>query len=220
VAWWWVCLQSTDMIAIRSFVPASRRGRVLTALSGALALAAATFVFSVKSAPDADAAGCSSTYLSLGSRGTCVEQLQRHLGALSVDGIYGSGTQSRVRSFQDDAGIAVDGRVGPQTWAKLAKYGKALAWRSGFTLYMCKASSTRFQYSMWNNSGREAWWRLFMAETYLDGPAIADDRIVIQGTIPAGARDSKEFWVFHSRDEKYSTTNVRDFSSSTLPACG
>ncbi|RZT14983.1 putative peptidoglycan binding protein [Kribbella sp. VKM Ac-2569] len=138
-----------------------------------------------------------------------------------MDGIYGTGTQSRVRSFQDDAGIGVDGKVGPQTWAKLAKYGKAVAWRVGFTLYLCKDSSTRFQYSVWNNSGREAWWRMFGTETYFDGYAIKDDRIEIQGTIIRSEPfDSEKFWVFHSTDEKYSTTNVRDFSSRTLPACG
>lgn len=170
-------------------------------------------------AVQAEAATCSDTYLSYGSTGTCVRLLQTNLGGLTVDGVYGSGTQSRVRSFQDDAGIAVDGKVGPQTWRKLRTYGKALGWVHGITLYMCKASSTRFQFSFWNNSGKEAWWRLFMTETYLDSYAIRDDRIEIQGTIAAQSAVTEKLWAFHSTDEKWSTTNVRNFSRNTLPAC-
>jgi peptidoglycan hydrolase-like protein with peptidoglycan-binding domain len=66
----------------------------------------ATAATAVESAEAAEAATCSSTYLSYGSRGTCVRLLQKNLGGLSVDGVYGSGTRSRVRSFQDDAGLS------------------------------------------------------------------------------------------------------------------
>ncbi|WP_143423131.1 peptidoglycan hydrolase [Halegenticoccus soli] len=38
---------------------------------------------------------------------------------LSVDGIYGSETESTVESFQSASGLAVDGIVGPNTWEAL-----------------------------------------------------------------------------------------------------
>ncbi len=176
---------------------------------------------STESTEAAEAATCSTTYLSLGSTGTCVRLLQKNLGGLSVSGVYGSATQSRVRSFQDDTtGLTVDGKVGPQTWQKLRKFGKAIGWLSGVTVYMCKASSTRFQYSAWNNSGKNAWWYLSTSEISVDGSALWDDDVRIQGTIAAGPYDSELLVVRLSSENQQSTTDVRDFSRNTLPACG
>ena len=50
--------------------------------------------------------------------------LQVALGLLgyeagAVDGVYGATTEDAVRAFQADAGITVDGLVGPQTWTSL-----------------------------------------------------------------------------------------------------
>lgn len=64
-----------------------------------------------------------STY-QLGSKGPEVSQIE---GALKtkglylgpIDGIFGGGLQSAVRKFQQQAGLSVDGVVGPQTWAAL-----------------------------------------------------------------------------------------------------
>lgn len=59
-----------------------------------------------------------------GSTGPAVRALQvqlnkkRRLG-LTVDGVFGSGTASAVRSFQTHAGIGSDGVVGPTTWKNL-----------------------------------------------------------------------------------------------------
>ncbi|MGW0828290.1 peptidoglycan-binding domain-containing protein [Streptomyces sp. NPDC002845] len=189
-------------------------------MPAALAVVAATSALIVASPPSAEAASCSSTYLSYGSRGTCVKLLQKNLGGLSVDGVYGSATRSRVRSFQDDAGISVDGKAGPQTWRKLKTYGKALGWKSGVTLYMCKANSTKFRYSVWNNSGKSANWALYVEGGHLSGDAISDDRIAAQGRIHAGAYDSTKLtvWIGNYGNDK-TTTKVRDFSRNTLPAC-
>ncbi len=59
-----------------------------------------------------------------GSRGEEVRQIQTKLKALgyytgSVDGIFGSATQSAVRSFQRDKGLTVDGIAGPKTLSAL-----------------------------------------------------------------------------------------------------
>ena len=59
-----------------------------------------------------------------GSTGEAVKALQVELNAkrrlsLAVDGIFGSGTDSAVRSFQTHAGIGSDGVVGPTTWKNL-----------------------------------------------------------------------------------------------------
>ena len=52
-----------------------------------------------------------------------VMQLQSLLSesgsSLVVDGIFGIGTLSAVRAFQNKYGLTVDGIVGPQTWTKL-----------------------------------------------------------------------------------------------------
>lgn len=56
----------------------------------------------------------------LGSRGDEVRSIQKKLKELglykgSIDGIYGTQTQSAVRSFQRNCGITVDGIAGPKT---------------------------------------------------------------------------------------------------------
>ncbi|CAM3109126.1 peptidoglycan-binding domain-containing protein [Stackebrandtia soli] len=61
--------------------------------------------------------------VSQGSNGSAVKAVQtqlNHLGAsLAVDGDFGSLTTTAVRNFQRQAGLTVDGVVGPQTWRAL-----------------------------------------------------------------------------------------------------
>ena len=53
-----------------------------------------------------------------GSRGEVVRQIQKAL-KLYPDGIYGVLTEERVKAFQKENGLKVDGMVGPATLAKL-----------------------------------------------------------------------------------------------------
>ncbi|ALR91299.1 peptidoglycan-binding protein [Vibrio alginolyticus] len=53
-----------------------------------------------------------------GSRGTDVRELQLNLG-LSSDGIFGNGTESRVKVFQEKYGLSSDGIVGKKTWTEM-----------------------------------------------------------------------------------------------------
>ncbi|WP_202875399.1 peptidoglycan-binding domain-containing protein [Kribbella albertanoniae] len=165
------------------------------------------------------AASCSSSYLAYGSSGTCVRVLQVNLGGLSVNGSYGESTRKRVREFQDDTGLGVDGRVGPQTWAKLGKYGKAVGWRSGVTVYMCEESSTRFQYSAWNNAGKTADWMMDTSVARISGSAMYNNRVEIQGTTTSANHNSGTLFVKLDRED-YRSANVRDFSRASLPTCG
>lgn len=60
------------------------------------------------------------TLSKIGSRGEEVRKIQKKLKELgyykgSVDGIYGSGTQKAVKSFQKNCGITADGIAGPKT---------------------------------------------------------------------------------------------------------
>lgn len=60
----------------------------------------------------------------VGSNGDHVRALQRQLNTrgygLSVDGAYGSGTDSAVRDYKTKNGLAADGGAGLTTWNKLA----------------------------------------------------------------------------------------------------
>jgi peptidoglycan hydrolase-like protein with peptidoglycan-binding domain len=61
---------------------------------------------------------------SLGNRGVDVKAIQgflRHHGAMTarVDGVFGTSTETAVRTFQQAQGLTVDGRVGQHTWARL-----------------------------------------------------------------------------------------------------
>lgn len=60
-----------------------------------------------------------------GARGDEVKLLQTLLAkdgsGLEIDGIFGIGTLSAVKSFQKRHGLEVDGIVGPKTWAELQK---------------------------------------------------------------------------------------------------
>ena len=63
-----------------------------------------------------------------GSRGELVKALQTRLneqgyGAGNADGIFGSNTEQAVKALQSAAGLAVDGKVGKNTWTALE--GKA-----------------------------------------------------------------------------------------------
>lgn len=65
-----------------------------------------------------------STLSKMGSRGEEVRRIQQKLKNWgyytgSVDGIYGSQTQSAVRKFQRDNGLTVDGIAGPKTLSYL-----------------------------------------------------------------------------------------------------
>jgi peptidoglycan hydrolase-like protein with peptidoglycan-binding domain len=57
--------------------------------------------------------------LSAESEGRQVELLQRALGGVKVDGVFGPETEEAVRNFQTSRELTVDGVVGPQTAAAL-----------------------------------------------------------------------------------------------------
>ena len=53
-----------------------------------------------------------------GSKGEEVKVLQKALG-ITADGIFGAGTESVVKNFQQENGLDYDGIVGRRTWEKL-----------------------------------------------------------------------------------------------------
>ncbi|MCC7543787.1 peptidoglycan-binding protein [bacterium] len=59
----------------------------------------------------------------IGNQGPCVSLIQQQLknlgyniGSSGVDGVYGQDTANAVKVYQQKAGLAQDGVVGPQTW--------------------------------------------------------------------------------------------------------
>jgi len=66
--------------------------------------------------------------IQLGASGPVVKRLQRALRRtpdldIVVDGVFGPQVDSAVKNFQQGAGLAVDGVVGPLTWAALPDGG-------------------------------------------------------------------------------------------------
>src|ERR1700736_2850798 len=68
-----------------------------------------------------------SIVLSAESEGRHVVLLQRALGGIKVDGIFGPETEAAVRNFQASRGLTVDGIVGPTTSAGLRGLGATRA---------------------------------------------------------------------------------------------
>ncbi len=73
--------------------------------------------------------------LSSESEGRQVQLLQKALGAVKVDGVFGPETEAAVRSFQASRGLTVDGVVGPLTSA-------ALRSQSASSAFIADVSST------------------------------------------------------------------------------
>ena len=70
------------------------------------------------------------TLSKLGSRGDEVRRIQKKLKSLgyykgAVDGVYGTGTQKAVRSFQKSCGLTADGIAGPKTIRYLGLEGSS-----------------------------------------------------------------------------------------------
>jgi len=62
-----------------------------------------------------------------GSTGPDVVACQNSLGVYPADGDFGPITDSAVKGYQAAAGVAVDGVVGPNTWAKIDELDKKVA---------------------------------------------------------------------------------------------
>jgi peptidoglycan hydrolase-like protein with peptidoglycan-binding domain len=60
--------------------------------------------------------------LKKGSKGEDVKKLQAKLG-LSADGIFGAGTEAKLKEWQMKNGLAADGIAGPATLTKLGVIG-------------------------------------------------------------------------------------------------
>ena len=65
--------------------------------------------------------------LSFESEGRQVQLLQRALGNIKVDGIFGPETEAAVRAFQTSRGLAQDGVVGPATGSALRAHASTAA---------------------------------------------------------------------------------------------
>jgi peptidoglycan hydrolase-like protein with peptidoglycan-binding domain len=199
--------------------------RRLAVVAAGLAVAvSSTLAVTVATAPEAEAASCSTTTVKYGSRGTCVKELQKRLGGLKADGVFGTGTRARVRAFQADTGLSVDGVAGRNTWAKLNRFGTAIGWVRGATLYVCRRSSTHLYFSLWNNTGKTAAWEYrFAGGVYhtLNGTRTNTvKRFSFASTRASFDSRKVGVWVGTvSRDTYRSTTNVRDFRRSSLRTC-
>jgi peptidoglycan hydrolase-like protein with peptidoglycan-binding domain len=60
-----------------------------------------------------------------GLRGEPVKRLQEKLG-VEADGVFGSGTETALKKYQQDNGLKVDGIAGPDTFAMMGLYDLVL----------------------------------------------------------------------------------------------
>lgn len=102
--------------AVRAFQQAN--GLTVDGVVGSATLRA--LGISAGTSPTVSATGTITTTLRRGSQGAEVRTLQQKLRELglyngSVDGVFGAGTQSAVKSFQRGNGLTADGIVGPAT---------------------------------------------------------------------------------------------------------
>ena len=70
--------------------------------------------------------------LSVGSRGAAVRTLQRALGGIAVDGVFGSVTRAKVSAFQLSLARPQTGLVTPDLWEVLE--AREFPFRLSFTL--------------------------------------------------------------------------------------
>jgi peptidoglycan hydrolase-like protein with peptidoglycan-binding domain len=106
------------------FVPASTLAKRISLGTLVALTAGPSATLAEASGPIAATAGPPTTtehsiLLVEGSEGRQVELLQKALGGVTVDGVFGAETEAGVRSFQASRGLAVDGIVGPLTSAAL-----------------------------------------------------------------------------------------------------
>jgi peptidoglycan hydrolase-like protein with peptidoglycan-binding domain len=83
----------------------------------------------------------------LGASGNVVRRLQRALRrtpnlGLPIDGVFGAELQTAVRDFQESAGLAVDGTVGPLTWNALPNGAPMPVLRQGSSGEVVRALQT------------------------------------------------------------------------------
>ncbi|CAM5367899.1 hypothetical protein MAUB1S_06307 [Mycolicibacterium aubagnense] len=87
--------------------------------------------------------------MKIGSRGELVTELQEALVALDyvvdTDGIYGPGTASAVRRFQQEHGLAADGIAGRATQAAIGHALRAAKGRSSFWNWLARLVGTIFR---------------------------------------------------------------------------
>ena len=114
--------------------------------------------------------------LKLGSTGPNVQLLQSTLKKLgffsgTIDGIFGSQTESAVKSFQSSFGLYPDGIVGANTWDTLFPY------LNGYSYYIIKSGDTL--YSISRNFGTNINFILSANPTINRNNLIIGSRIVV-----------------------------------------
>jgi peptidoglycan hydrolase-like protein with peptidoglycan-binding domain len=102
--------------------------------------------------------------LAKGAKGDLVLWAQEHLkGAgqpLTIDGDFGAGTQSAVKSFQTGAGLAASGKVDTATWQALLRHAPAAAkWTSTTKPTTAKLPARRYEIGPSGGARSGSGWR-------------------------------------------------------------
>lgn len=123
--------------------------------------------------------GTTSSTLKLGSDGSLVRYLQKILQTLghsvTIDGIFGKGTDTAIKSFQNSYGLTADGVVGKGTWSKLFEVYKLPVGGSGINKLIAVAkyelglafkednSNNITPYGQWYGLNGNSWCAMFVS---------------------------------------------------------
>lgn len=121
---WKKSLEASRARRAAAAIARRRRLRFRGSSGSALAVALLTGVLGAgmaigHEASERPAKRASAGVLEVGSSGPAVSALQRKLGRIAVDGIFGRQTRAAVVRYQRSRGLAVDGIAGPQTLGAL-----------------------------------------------------------------------------------------------------
>src|SRR3546814_20236659 len=73
-----------------------------------------------------------------GDRGESVKEMQRGIGGLTADGLFGPATDRRVRAWQKENGLVPDGLFGP-------KDRKSVVWGKSVSVRVARGGRRRFK---------------------------------------------------------------------------
>lgn len=163
--------------------------------------------------------------LKYGSKGTEVKQLQEALAKagykVTVDGIFGKGTEKEVINYQYDHNLTPDGVVGPKTWDSLNGKTPALSSKAVFNyvvydalkVHVSKSANRPIKYIVihYTGSGNSRTGRATSTKKTFESRSASADFCIDDTTIVQFTPDIRNYYCWHCGDSKYVGTKGAKF---------